>query len=290
MFRALSTLAILAAASSMFACSSDDSASSNDERSLDNVMAADTKILATVDVEYGTLEFYKTTSEDGTVNYGVSEYSSVYAASTPFTTTMANERHTLLEVFMGVAPDQEPPEELAAIHAAEAKQLGRETDAIEPAPFDRAAPVEKAAAGCVSHIWQSPASNCYAWKNKLELTTTGGDWLPVGDNSGDFDHRTGESVTMGVCNATSTPTVAHFLFNNDPNDGYYHWRRDPVSLAAYQQVRDWWVTSSVWGPDCTGYPVCFPNLHPAKYAVTHDPGANATLMTAEAYYTGGCLL
>lgn len=284
-------LLVLLAASATFACAADhDPATNAAPDDADLVGVSQSAILAKVDVGYGDISFYKTTSEDGEVTLGVTETASAYATGTPFAATMSRKGHTLLELFKAVAPDQEPPADLVASHPVEAEKLKRPNSSVVTPDFDKNAPVQKALQACVDFIWQVPVDpRCYPWVNKRELTTTADAWLPVGTSNGDFTHMTGEMVTMGVCNPTGTATNITTAYNQDLNNPSYNIRMNNLVVPAYTQTRDWNITNATSGPDCTGYPICFANLHPARYAVHKTAGANATLMTAEINYNLGCL-
>jgi hypothetical protein len=251
---------------------------------IDHPGNTETTTLATVDVGYGTVQFVKRTDSEGNTSLAFSEQASAYAVSTPLDTLLLDKPLTALEVFIAVAPDQTPPQELVDAQATQATQLGRADTSILKAKFDKDEPVQKAIAACTNWVYAAPSDRCFSWVNKLELQTTGSTWLPVGTNVNDWNHPSG-TVTMGVCNATATPTSGQIAWSRD----YGAWNYESwTSIAAYTVWRWFEYSQTVYGPGCSGYPICIEDVHQARYGVHQSGGPVDQLLTGEYGWNGVC--
>lgn len=229
-----------------------------------------TEVLAAVDVGYGTVEFVKHVGGEDEV-LGIAEVASAYAAHTPLDSAMGSGPHTLLELFIAIAPDQEPPAELVENHHAEAAALRRETDALLAVSFDADEPVEKSTQACRAAVYAPWTDSCWEWNKKLERTTSSSSvWLPVGDGINDWTHNTGLRVTMGVCNANNQSTWSQIAWDYTGEWQYGEWK--PV--AEYTWRREWGIIISGKTP---------------RWGIHHAGGPSADLMSAELKFTGKCI-
>lgn len=273
------------AALGAFACASTESEKpSSDAPNTAAVPNTQTKTLASIDVGYGKIQFQKSVASNGEEKLSIVEQASAYATSTPLDKLFSQKNLTSLETFMAIAPDQEPPQELVAAHAAETKNLGRKDTAIVKATFDKDAPVEKAVDACLNFVYAAPSDGCYNWEHKLELQTTNGDWLNVGTYVGDWNLQTGR-VAMGVCNATGTATSGQVAWSRDFGDwNYDEW----IGIPAYTVQRWFEYNQATSGPDCVGSPICVAVSHPARYGVRQSGGPTDQLLTAYYEWNGLC--
>lgn len=147
----------------LLACGTHDSAFDGDGSAAPNLeqdvehdsAAADPGIVASADVGYGTVFFHEYRGEDGSTAIAISQLAPNTYASTPLHDVMA--KHTNLEVFLALVPDEEPPQSYVDAHAAQAAELGRETIDILEAAFDANAPIEKVSQQCKD--WITPAKS-----------------------------------------------------------------------------------------------------------------------------------
>lgn len=152
----------------------------------------DPSILATVDVGYGTVTFHEFVEADGTTTIAIGEQIPNTFGATPLAATAAN--HTNLEIFLALVPGQEPPASFVAAHAGQAQALGRESDDVVDAVFDRDAPIEKTSTTCKN--WVTPPSDVcynYTYSSVHEAEDqVGQQYLLAG--------TTNQPIYLGICN------------------------------------------------------------------------------------------
>ncbi len=206
-----SAIALLFAGVALNACAADTQ--DPETGAPENVGTSKDEILASVDVGYGTVAFHKITNANGSMTTFVSEDSPANYKTSPFDSVAYG--HTALEMFLAVAPGEEPPQELVDAQARSAERLGRASDAIVVPSFDRDAPIEKSNASCNDWAWYEGAG-CpyYTHTNKAyETASNGGDHsLYVGD---DNDYMTTSAVTLAACNESNDTILTKLSIDTD---------------------------------------------------------------------------
>lgn len=225
---------------------------------------AESRLLSSSDLGYGKLEFRSIKTQDGReVVYAV-ETSSAFISRTPIDDLVQYETPTNLELFLAVSKDQTPPQELVDSHAEEAAYRQRDDDKIRAFEFDRDAPVEKSVTSCNNSQYILPTTGGRDYYQKGVSTAlnyqSGSVWMPLGKSTSDWGYYTGENVSLGVCNDSTTET-AHMTFAWDiDNNGSDNWQYAEATtfIPPGGQAKQFNLNVSYW----TGL-----QYHPAKYAI-----------------------
>lgn len=250
---------------------------------------ATSDIVASIDVGYGKINFHK-----GAPTAYISEQSPADYATTPLDSTIPG--HTTLEVFLAVAPNLEPPQELVDSHPYEIANLGRPDAEIVTPAFDANAPVEKASAACKAWVLVE-GGTCpnYAQTLKVTKDAAGGtQTLYLNNNS---TYMTTSSVTLGVCNDSNTAFNTTLSWDNDgdSNTAASDLTSAPqASVAANQKIR--YLNINKAEQPCTPVPpdtICIGQKKPTRYRIAgYAPGGKAlSLLTAKTTtsYAPGCV-
>jgi hypothetical protein len=246
-----------------------------------NVTAAQEKLLAQVDLGYGSVQFDEVTI-DGIKAYSVSETAPGNLESTPFQALVESGKYTSLEIFLAIAPGKEAPVELVAAQSSQALALGRNSDEVLVAKYDPNTPVKKSAASCEAWTLQLPtggADGYYLQKVQRSNSVSGGNLLAVGNGPADWGNWTSASVALGICNESSSAVQGRLWYDlSTDSSGWI--ARSWATLNPGYMWRWWNFSYATSGPDCSGTPLCLPNAHPARYGV-EGSGALYDLRTAE---------
>lgn len=248
-----------------------------------NVAAMQSKLLASTDVGYGTVEFHQMTTSDQRTVIVVTEKASAYLRRTPMDALMRTRPLTSLEIFRAINPGQAAPEEITSAHAAEAAGLGRANADILPATFDRDAPVEKSSAGCDAWVFESPGA-CELWGRQLRIDSASGTptvVLPVGRSTSDFSYQTMSTVAVGACNDTGANEFDRFITQVDANGpwNFSGW----FTIAPFTGNRHW-INVSFSTSGC-GIAGC---QHLGAYR-EQGWGSNVHLRSAEEQFDSNCI-
>jgi hypothetical protein len=164
------------------------------------------RTIAEVDVGYGKVIFQETDGADGGVEISVAEMSPNDYGSTPFNAIASLGQHTMLELFLAVAPDQEAPASLVDAHELQAQQLHRESSELVVPAFDRDAPIEKVTQACRNFV-TPPYGLCRYYSTTSEKDAEWADGLNLGSSS----FYTNGPVHQGLCNNSSQHIVAKMM-------------------------------------------------------------------------------
>jgi hypothetical protein len=162
--------------------------------------------IAEVDVGYGKVIFQQTEGAEGGVEISVAELSPNDYGSTPFHSIASLGQHTMLELFLAVAPDQEAPQSLVDAHELQTQQLFRESSELVVPEFDRDAPIEKVTQACRNFV-TPPYGICRYYSTNSEKDAQYADGLNLGSAS----FYTNGPVHQGLCNNSSQTITAKML-------------------------------------------------------------------------------
>jgi hypothetical protein len=239
-------------------------------------------VLAELDVGYGVIRFHELTSPDGTRSLAMSETAPAGLKTTPLDSLLRQGRLTSLEIFQAIAPDLPVPPAIANAHPFEAAALGRTSEAVRQARFDKNAPAAMSVASCESFVYQDPG-DYDDWHHKLGRTSVSGSWwLNVGTAVDNWSYSTVGSVTLGVCN-DSNVAISGRIAHDDTEDstGWIYW--GIVTVNPGYAWRWWNFSKSRF--DCPPSPpddFCFDYV-PIRYGVwgSSSSGKPFHLRTAE---------
>jgi len=213
--------AMLAAACAFGACA--DEALPELDTPSDTVETAEARqgLLAAVELDYGTVRFHRFDTPDGYTRIVVSEELHGFHRNTPFS-QLAGASATHLEMLLALAPDAEPHPLIRALHADEARSLGRTSDAVRTLQVDRTLRIEKSPESCQAWVFEDPPDNCgvRTWTNGRQANFVSGDAaLHVGQN---WSYATTKPVTLGICNESSVPVSGRIGidYGNDTSSTY----------------------------------------------------------------------
>jgi len=127
-FNIVCSVLVMAAGIGLAGCAAETAAD-------ENVETSESEIVARVDVGYGYITFHKAYDHAGNLITSVMEVSPNDIADTPL--SMIAEKHTALELFRAVAPDQAAPQVLVEAHELEAANLERDSDDVLDFDEDR---------------------------------------------------------------------------------------------------------------------------------------------------------
>ena len=190
----------IALVSSLSACGAGSAPSGED--GTEAVVEVKVNELATVSVGDAEITFLQT---EGESDISIEEQASIYAKQTPMQ-QLWNRGLTSLELFLSLAPDQVPPEALAAAHVREVEALGRDSDDIVPVVLDVAPTLEKSVTPAQCDVmWQKPYhSNNYdygPWVSKASLdNVTGNQVQCAGPSCKSLYSYPDDVVLLGICN------------------------------------------------------------------------------------------
>lgn len=149
-------------------------------------------LVASVDVGYGTILFQEFEGEDGTMAVAIGELTHGGYEWTPLEDTLA--QYTSLETFRALVPEQDPPWSYVLAHDVQAAQLGRDSNEVLQAVFDRDAPLPKATQGCKDWITPSTVGICsYGYAGVRQADNLSG-------QQGITLAASSKSITAGICN------------------------------------------------------------------------------------------
>jgi hypothetical protein len=249
------------------------------------VTNTESALLAKTDVGYGTIEFSTTTLADGRVAIVVTEMRSAYLKSTPMDTMLNGERPlTTLEMFKAINPDLAVPAQILAAHEIESAALGRQTNEVLHATFDRNAPIEKGSAACDGFVFATRTS-CHFWGNKQRMDFIGGFptvVLPLGRSNTDFSYQTMNFAALGACNESSSNISERFMTQTDATGP---WIFNPFFTVPPGTAARHWVNVSRVGPDHCGIAFC---QHPGAYREQGN-GSLLDLRAAEEFFDNSCV-
>ncbi len=218
-----SRFGILSAVLCVFGCASEDAATNGDKVNAEVVeQPATDRVVASLELGYGTLNFHSITADNGTTAVYAQETHSAYLSDTPLDRLISKENPTNLELFLAIAPEQEPPQELLDSHAGEAKQRLRDNADVRAPAYDRDAPVPKGtAAACSNWVYEVPNGNYLATSKRARDNVSGLQSLCVG-GTGTTCPLTGRNVTMGICNESNQPMTMQWKWAmaNAPSTWY----------------------------------------------------------------------
>jgi hypothetical protein len=235
------------------ACGADDESMSADTESAaqsgdpsaetagPDVEASDSDIVASVDVGYGTVQFHESRDENGEAMVMVSQLTPNTYGRTPLHETYEGNP-TTLEVFLAVAPDQEPPAALVEAHASQADALERPDHSIVAASFDADGPIAKSVAACEALAYPQGVG-CYTYRASKDDV--------YGENI-DLDRTSnGPRVNMGICNQGNATVWGRLGVDPNWNNGasytYLDWATVPVGYAWLWFDLDPKVNGCTWG-------------------------------------------
>lgn len=266
----ITVLGCLAAICSLSGCATDEGSMSSDDAELESAGQPITdRVVASIDLGYGKLEFHSIKGDDGLTGVYALETHSAYLSATPLDDLMGKENPTNLELFMAVAPGQAPPQELIDSQASEAEQRERETGEVRSVHYDSDAPVQKGtAAACSAWAYAVPPATSYEYYTVLNQrardSVTGIAYLAVGDTNTDYTHYTQNSVSMGICNeSTSTAMTMYWQYATSNNGTWYD--SGTTSIPALQAAKQFNLNLSGFVSCSTpSNPLCL-QLYSAKY-------------------------
>lgn len=186
-------------------------------------------LLAEVDLGEINVKFLQRDRDDlGTLE--LQEESSAYISESPLD-SLALQNLTFLEIFMAIAPEQEPPQALIDSHAAQAKSLNREDDSVREVEIDVAATTVKSTTVCDSVAFQDPEFWTRVGYRRSKNYIQGWDYLGVWD----FNFMNHGEVTMTWCNESSTDLLYAYYDSTEQNQNWVC--HSLGSIPAYKQKR-----------------------------------------------------
>jgi hypothetical protein len=169
--------------------------SAGDPTEADAAEAAPARVLAALSVGEGEVTFYVADTQNGP-EVSVGEAFPVGAAS-PMEELMA-EKPTHLEVFLALAPDEEPPALLVDLHAEEAALRGRQDSSVRALDVS----IDKwSLADCYAYIFNNQAGEFHNQWGKVVLNLGTYGWVNLGGSS---SYTTEDQAAMGNCNPPSS--------------------------------------------------------------------------------------
>lgn len=277
---ALLTMTAAALCLTATGCAAQDSDVAAGDLEPEAISTGEARVVASVDVGYGQVDFIESTDPDGAKSISMSETSPNTFKETPLD-AMQPTFHTHLEIFEAVAPDAPVPQELVAAHALEALALGRETDEIVPARFDKDMPIEKSDATCRAYVFADvpdTSDGCwsYDWIHKYSKNYTSGDATLYLNNSSSYS--TTANVTLGICNESTSSITATISSDCVGDVGGWSVRRT-LTAGANSRAR-WWNKIYVKTIPCDGF-LCL-DYYPVKYRIAADAPSGKSYYLAAA--------